>query len=134
MVEDNLDINTLSVREISNLAIIFDLSIDELIVTLKYRDELPTYKNEYIVTKETETFTINKDDTLTSNFDVGCKGTNEYEFNSLIATHNNNYKLDLEKLFNFDDFNLCHDMWGIISNMNGDTAKLEKCFIPRSVR
>ena len=42
--------------------------------------------------------------------------------------------LDLSKFLSFDNFNFCHDVFGIIENMNKETGKLENCFLPRCSR
>lgn len=44
------------------------------------------------------------------------------------------YPLDLAALLAADDFNFCHDFFGIAANMNRKTAKLENCFVPRFAR
>ncbi len=49
----------------------------------------------------------------------------------IVATHLNNYKLDLKKWLGFDDFNFDHDFKGIRFYMNRRTGKLERHFIPR---
>lgn len=42
--------------------------------------------------------------------------------------------VDLEKLSSFDDNNFMHDIYGILTNMNRRTGKLENQFLPRSVK
>jgi len=49
----------------------------------------------------------------------------------LTATHLNGCPLDLEKLENFDDFNLLHDICGIYRELDRTTAKLGIHFLPR---
>lgn len=39
--------------------------------------------------------------------------------------------LDFMKLANFDNFNLSHDIGGILKHMNRETGDLEDCFVPR---
>lgn len=63
-----------------------------------------------------------------------CKADKEIEpINldmDLTATHHNN-PLRLSELLNADSFNFCHDVYGIMQNINRDTGKLENCFLPR---
>ncbi len=47
------------------------------------------------------------------------------------AVHSNGCKLDLDKLFEFDDFNFYHDISGITVNLDRETGKLQNCFVPR---
>lgn len=47
------------------------------------------------------------------------------------ATHCNGCKLDLIKFLSFDDFNLMHDVIGIMNHIDRTTGKLTKCFLPR---
>lgn len=49
----------------------------------------------------------------------------------LHACIENNNSLKLEELLNADEFNFCHDIYGISNNMNRETGKLENCFLPR---
>lgn len=49
----------------------------------------------------------------------------------IAACHYNGCMLDLEKLLAFDDFNLSHDVTGIIRNLNRRTGKLGNFFLPR---
>ena len=49
----------------------------------------------------------------------------------ITATHLNGCPLDLDKLNNFDDFNLAHDVGGMIRHINRITGKLQNCFDPR---
>lgn len=39
--------------------------------------------------------------------------------------------LDFSKLANFDNFNLSHDVGGIIKHMDRETGDLRDCFVPR---
>jgi hypothetical protein len=39
--------------------------------------------------------------------------------------------LKLNELLNADDFNFCHDVFGISRHINRDTGKLENFFVPR---
>lgn len=49
----------------------------------------------------------------------------------IVATHLNNYRLDLKKWLGFDDFNFDHDFKGIRNCMNRRTGQLERNFVPR---
>jgi len=49
----------------------------------------------------------------------------------LTAVHVSGCKLDLEKLLNFDDSDLVHDVCGIIMNIDRKTGKLDNFFLPR---
>ena len=41
------------------------------------------------------------------------------------------HKIKLEELLKADRFNLAHDVFGIMRNMNRSTGKLDNCFVPR---
>lgn len=41
------------------------------------------------------------------------------------------FDIDVNQLYNADDFNFCHDIIGIQNNINRTTGKFENCFIPR---
>jgi hypothetical protein len=47
------------------------------------------------------------------------------------ACHLNGTKLDLEQLLAFDDFNFCHDVFGIARHLDRSTGALQNCFLPR---
>ncbi|NHO33307.1 hypothetical protein GOB85_12520 [Acetobacter sp. LMG 1636] len=49
----------------------------------------------------------------------------------LIATHSNGCPLDLERLYEADDFNLLHDVIGIRRHLDRSTGKLTDHFLPR---
>lgn len=49
----------------------------------------------------------------------------------IAVTHLNGTPLDFNKLLSFDDFNFGHDVYGISSNINRNTGKLDNCFLPR---
>lgn len=49
----------------------------------------------------------------------------------LLATHNNGTPLDFERLANFDDFNLLHDVYGIYEHLDRETGQLMNHFRPR---
>lgn len=49
----------------------------------------------------------------------------------LTATHLNGCPLDLPRLSEADDFNIAHDVFGIARNLNRETGKLERFFLPR---
>ena len=49
----------------------------------------------------------------------------------LVAAHANGCPLDLDKLYDFDDFSFMHDIIGINRNVCHDTGKLQNCFVPR---
>lgn len=49
----------------------------------------------------------------------------------LDAVHSNGTPIDLQKLLNADDFNLAHDIFGIMNNIDRRTGKLQNCFLPR---
>ena len=49
----------------------------------------------------------------------------------ITATHLNGTKLDLQKFVDFDDFNFCHDVVGIMDHVDRNTGKLNNCFLPR---
>lgn len=50
------------------------------------------------------------------------------------ATHANGCPLDLEKLYEFDDFNFKHDIYGIARHIDRRTGKLTRCFLPRCAK
>lgn len=50
----------------------------------------------------------------------------------IVACHCNGCPLDLERLSNFDDFNLMHDVYGITDNISRNTGKMVGNFLPRS--
>ena len=52
-------------------------------------------------------------------------------FMDLIATNANGNPLDFEKLANFDDFNLLHDIYGIRKHLDRKTGRLMDNFLPR---
>jgi hypothetical protein len=39
--------------------------------------------------------------------------------------------IDLVGLINADDYDFCHDVFGIVRHFNRNTLKLEGCFFPR---
>lgn len=47
------------------------------------------------------------------------------------ACHANGTPLNLQKLFDADDLNFAHDVFGIASHINRETGKIERCFLPR---
>jgi len=47
------------------------------------------------------------------------------------ACHCNGTPLKLTELLNADNFNFAHDVFGIRTNINRKTGKLENCFLPR---
>lgn len=47
------------------------------------------------------------------------------------AAHANGCKLDLDKLLKADDFNLCHDVFGISRHLDRNTGELTGWFVPR---
>lgn len=49
----------------------------------------------------------------------------------LDAVHSNGTPIDFQKLLNADDFNLAHDIFGIMNNIDRRTGKLQNCFLPR---
>ena len=49
----------------------------------------------------------------------------------LTATHLNGNPLKLKELFEADDFNFNHDIYGIMNNLCRDSGKLRNCFLPR---
>lgn len=49
----------------------------------------------------------------------------------LTACQANGCPLRLADLLKADDFNFCHDIFGIRNNLNRTTGKLENCFLPR---
>lgn len=49
----------------------------------------------------------------------------------LAACHLNGMPLNLDKLLKADDFNFCHDVFGIRKHINRTTGQLEDCFVPR---
>lgn len=50
---------------------------------------------------------------------------------SISVCHKGACPLDLEKLLQADDFNLCHDVLGIIRHLDPKTRTLKDCFLPR---
>lgn len=61
------------------------------------------------------------------NSDLGFMTTNM----DITATHLNGCKLDLQKLHDFDDFNLMHDVIGIHNCIDRHTGKINEKFLPR---
>lgn len=53
-------------------------------------------------------------------------------FMDLTACHANGCPLDLDKLLEFDVFNFCHDVLGILDHLDRKTGKLTNSFFPRS--
>lgn len=49
----------------------------------------------------------------------------------ILATHLNGCPLRLSDLYNADDANFGHDVFGIIKNLDRDTGKLKNSFHPR---
>ena len=49
----------------------------------------------------------------------------------IVACHMNGCELDLEKLLNFDDFNLVHDVAGIRNRIDRNTGQINGCFLPK---
>lgn len=47
------------------------------------------------------------------------------------ACHCNGTPLDLKKLAEADDFNFCHDVYGIAQHLDRTTGKLQNHFLPR---
>jgi hypothetical protein len=50
------------------------------------------------------------------------------------ATHCNGTPLDLEKLLAFDEFNVAHDIYGIMDCIDRNTGKLTSGFLPRCAK
>lgn len=50
-----------------------------------------------------------------------------------IDTAQQDCKLNLNILLDFNDENFNHDIVGISNNLNRETKKLDNCFLPRSV-
>lgn len=44
---------------------------------------------------------------------------------------NDEFNLNLEELYNADDFNFAHDIYGIQNNINRTTKKMGNLFVPR---
>lgn len=49
----------------------------------------------------------------------------------LLATHGESCRLDLDRLYAADDFNLLHDVLGINRHLDRETYELRDCFWPR---
>ncbi len=49
----------------------------------------------------------------------------------LAATHASGVPLRLDRLLAFPDDDLCHDVFGIATNIDRETGKLLNCFLPR---
>lgn len=49
----------------------------------------------------------------------------------ITACHANGQPIDLERMLAADDFNFCHDAFGIRRHLNRETGQLEDCFVPR---
>ncbi len=49
----------------------------------------------------------------------------------LTFTHMNSCRLKLHELLNADEFDIKHDVFGIINNLCRDTGELLNCFYPR---
>ncbi len=49
----------------------------------------------------------------------------------LSACHSNGCPMDFKKLAEADDFNLMHDVVGIMNCIDRSTGKLTNCFLPR---
>lgn len=47
------------------------------------------------------------------------------------GTHLHVYRLDLEKLLNYEDKHFIHDITGILDHLNIDKLELKNCFVPR---
>ena len=52
----------------------------------------------------------------------------------LLATHANGTPLKLKELAEASDFDLAHDMGGIIRHIDRKTGQLTGCFLPRYAR
>lgn len=52
----------------------------------------------------------------------------------ITAVHLNDTPLDLQKLLDFDDANLMHDIFGMANCLDRATGRLEKNFRPRCAR
>ncbi len=49
----------------------------------------------------------------------------------IAACHLNGNPLKLEDLYNADDLNFAHDIFGIKRHLNRNNGELEDCFLPR---
>lgn len=49
----------------------------------------------------------------------------------ITAVHAGPCRLSLTDLLRADDFNFCHDIYGIRRHLNRDTGQLERHFVPR---
>lgn len=52
----------------------------------------------------------------------------------IMACHLNGTPLNLNRLFEFDDFNFAHDIFGIAKHINRRTGKIERHFVPRCAK
>lgn len=59
----------------------------------------------------------------------------ELDYQSLLmdleACHSNGNPLDFQRLEKFDDFNFCHDVFGIVRHLDRNNGKLINFFSPR---
>lgn len=49
----------------------------------------------------------------------------------LNATHSNGCPLELAELLAAEDFDFCHDVWGIMRHIDRTNGQLRNCFLPR---
>lgn len=49
----------------------------------------------------------------------------------ITACHANGMPLRLKELSSADDFNFCHDVFGIRRHIDRETGELNDCFVPR---
>ena len=49
----------------------------------------------------------------------------------LEATHSNGCELEFRLMLKADDYNLSHDIFGIMKHIDRETGELTDCFIPR---
>lgn len=63
------------------------------------------------------------------NYDDGYSQTELFMDIAAANGENGNPKMDMRKLWDFDQFNFAHDIHLLWNNMNRDTGKLERCVL-----
>jgi len=66
--------------------------------------------------------------------EFAAKDDDKIDFISLdmdITAAHNHCPLKLTELLEANEFNFCHDVFGIRNHINRDTGELQNCFLPR---
>ena len=78
---------------------------------------------------------LNREDTLTISEickrAVALRPVDLMTLNMDVSAAHINEPLNLERLKGFDDFNLLHDVYGIMQHVDRNTGELQNCFVPR---